>query len=117
MKTILVVDDDSLIRDLVDTILKISGFETIVCGSGEEAILHIDAVDAVVTDFQMLGMNGVDLARVAKHRRSNLPVLIMTGKPDLIPNHHWADKVITKPFPSVNDIPLWLLEVLPEEVK
>ena len=116
MKTILVVDDELFLRDLVDRILKRSGFETIVCSSGEEAILHIDVADALVTDFMMPEMNGAILAQVVKKKRPNMPVLIMTGRPHLLPTYHMADKVIAKPFDNVGIIPEWLLEVLPEEV-
>lgn len=80
--TILVVDDDSGIRDLLTLILE-NEFRVITAKSGEEAlaILYTEIVDLIVTDIVMGGMNGLELGRQIKRMRPTLPVLYMTGFP------------------------------------
>jgi two-component system response regulator FlrC len=78
---ILVVEDDSGLREaLIDT-LKLSGYQCIEADSGEAALLTLKAqkVDLVVSDVQMGGMSGLTLLNSIKSNWPNLPVLIMTA--------------------------------------
>jgi two-component system response regulator FlrC len=78
---ILVVEDDSGLREaLIDT-LKLSGYQCLEADSGEAAILTLkeEKVDLVVSDVQMGGMSGLTLLNSIKSNWPNLPVLIMTA--------------------------------------
>ncbi len=78
---ILVVEDDSGLREaLVDT-LRLAGYQCIEADSGEAALLQLKnhKVDLVVTDVQMSGMSGLTLLTNIKKTHAALPVLIMTA--------------------------------------
>ena len=83
--TILLVDDEDLVRlSTADMIIEI-GFGVIETASAEEAltVLRNGAnISAVVTDHLMPGMTGVDLARIVMERWPDTPVLIVSGYAD-----------------------------------
>ncbi len=97
-KTILVVDDVGNIRYLLKEFLTIAGFNVLLFENGNLAIPYISKADLLITDFKMTGMNGADLTIVAKLKKPDMPVIIITGDPGDIPTDHLADKVIVKPF-------------------
>lgn len=80
--TVLVVDDDPSIRDLLTMMLE-DRFQVIVAKDAEEAltILHREKVDLLITDIVMGGMNGFELGRRVGLMCPTLPVLYMTGFP------------------------------------
>ena len=111
-KIVLVVDDEPMIRDLLRHMLEDLGFVVFSRERGEDALVEIGGVDAVITDFDMSpGMNGAELAKLAKSQRPDLPVLILTATPGDVPLDHTADAVFYKPF-RVMEILKWLREVL-----
>jgi len=64
-RRILVVEDDSLVRQIIVDMLNISDYDLIEAASGHEALLLIDKRDSVyllITDLNMPGMDGVELA-------------------------------------------------------
>ncbi|WP_448563733.1 sigma-54-dependent transcriptional regulator [Thalassotalea ganghwensis] len=78
---ILVVEDDSGLREaLVDT-LAIAGYQCLQAESGEAALLLLknQQVDLIVSDVQMQGMSGLALLKSVKNSLPNLPVLMMTA--------------------------------------
>lgn len=78
---ILVVEDDSGLREaLVDTLL-LAGFQCIEADSGESALLQLKnkKVDLVVSDVQMGGMSGLTLLKSIKNQLPQMPVLMMTA--------------------------------------
>jgi DNA-binding response OmpR family regulator len=82
-KTILAVDDEAHILHVVSLKLQNAGFNVITAKDAEEAV---DAaagapVDLVITDFQMPGMSGLELARKlhSEPGRMNLPVMLLTA--------------------------------------
>jgi response regulator RpfG family c-di-GMP phosphodiesterase len=82
---ILVVDDDAAIRQLLATKLKIAGFATATCGSGEEALktLANQTFDAIISDLNMPGISGLELLAEA-HRLFPLTAFLMaTGVGDV----------------------------------
>ncbi len=97
-KTILIVDDDHGIGKMLGLSIEMLGCAPIICTDGEAAILHIKSVDILITDFNMPGMNGVELTKLVKQQNPGIPVIIMTGTPLDIPSDHLADQVIEKPF-------------------
>jgi signal transduction histidine kinase/ActR/RegA family two-component response regulator len=79
---VLLVDDDELVRETMIESLAESGFHILGADSAPAALAHIDrgvAVDVLVSDFSMPGMNGVDLIRAAQARRPGLAAILLTG--------------------------------------
>jgi len=79
---ILVVDDDEGVRETVADQLEAAGFVSLVAASGDEALALIEAgeaVDAMVSDLSMPGMDGVTTIRKVHALRPQLPCLLLTG--------------------------------------
>ena len=78
---LLVVDDDRAIREGCRDTAHIAGFNTFVADSAEHAgkILDQQAIDIVLLDLKLPGVNGLDSLRDIKSRRPNAVVIIMTG--------------------------------------
>jgi EAL domain-containing protein (putative c-di-GMP-specific phosphodiesterase class I) len=82
---ILVVDDEpSLLRAITRT-LESAGFQVSAAEDGARAMQLLDehSFDAVLTDVSMPGMDGIALLRAVRERDLEVPVLLLTGKPDL----------------------------------
>ena len=78
---ILVVDDDAALRELITLRLEANGFRVETVGSGEAALaqLALARPDAVLTDMQMSGMDGMALFRAIHARDPALPVIVLTA--------------------------------------
>lgn len=85
LATVLIVDDEKSICDILNQFLKRQGYKTLVARSAEEAIeiLTNSPVDMVLTDIKMPGLSGVDLVKWIKERNKHLPVILTTGFPTL----------------------------------
>jgi CheY-like chemotaxis protein len=82
--TILLVEDDELVRATVEDSLSEGGLECASTGSGEEAITLLrgnkSQYRAIVTDINLLGtVDGWEVARVAREIEPAMPVVYMTG--------------------------------------
>ena len=80
--TILVVDDETLIRICLSDYLQEEGFKTLEAASLKEAKAIIDAgdVDLVLTDIRMDGpFDGIELAKYLRGRKPGLPVVFVSG--------------------------------------
>jgi CheY-like chemotaxis protein len=79
--TVLVVDDDEVMRDLLSRMLGRAGFavQTAVDGRNAMERFHEHAIDAVVTDMAMPNMDGVELTRTLLTERPELPIIAVTG--------------------------------------
>jgi len=79
--TILVVDDEPAIRDLLREFLELERFRAICAESAEQAlkILSSEDVHVVVTDVVMSGISGMDLMLKVKERYPRMPVILITG--------------------------------------
>ncbi|WP_328765850.1 response regulator [Devosia aurantiaca] len=84
--TILVVDDDALITlNTVDQLADL-GHSPVEAFSAAEALSILkqrDDIGALITDYSMPGMNGVQLAEAARALRPGLPILLATGYAEL----------------------------------
>ncbi len=85
MKTILIVDDSKTTQMLVRTTLsRMPGLHFVTAENGRQALERLDgvAVDLLVTDINMPEMNGIELVREVRRRKTSeeLPILIMTAK-------------------------------------
>ncbi len=82
-ETVLLVEDEDMIRDLVRHILEAHGYTVIAASRGEEAVelakRHDGSIDLLVTDVVMPGMSGRELADRLSRSRANLRVLYMSG--------------------------------------
>jgi DNA-binding response OmpR family regulator len=82
-RTILAVDDEAHILHVVSLKLQNAGFNVITAKDAEEAFdaAAANAIDLVITDFQMPGMSGLDLARKlhAETGKKALPVMLLTA--------------------------------------
>ena len=82
-RRILVVDDHPQSRDMLCDLLDGFGFESVPAGSGEEALsaLQKQAIDLVVTDQFMPGMDGWALLRALRSEYAAVPVLLYSSLP------------------------------------
>ena len=81
MSRILVVDDKEMMRDSVATLLGRRGHAVVAAARGEQAVEKIaeKRPDAVVTDLQMPGMNGLELLEEIRKVDETIPVVFMTA--------------------------------------
>ncbi|MGD9310443.1 MAG: diguanylate cyclase [Desulfosarcina sp.] len=77
---ILIVDDDLAIRDAMHEFIEMSGYESSVASSAEEAldVLSADTIEVVITDIMLPGMDGLALTDKIKRSR-DIDVIVMTG--------------------------------------
>jgi CheY-like chemotaxis protein len=77
----LVVDDEPMVGELMAMALGSQGWRTVVATAAEEAaaLARDQAINLLVTDLQMPGMSGLDLARRLRERHADLPVVLMSG--------------------------------------
>ncbi len=80
-RRLLCVDDDSGFQQFYKNLLGSYGYEVMVAANGRQALkLFLSRkVDAVLTDFEMPGMTGAELAARLKRLRPDLPVLLLSG--------------------------------------
>ena len=99
---ILLVDDDSAVRDVTGSILRGLGYVVMEVGSGGAALDLLSQdnnIDLAVLDFAMPGMNGVELARQVQTKRPHLPILFVTGYVDTSALEKVGEeRIIHKPF-------------------
>lgn len=101
---VLVIDDESGVRDVIATTLRREGYLVTTCANGREGIRRFDAepFDLVVTDLGMPGLTGWDVAAHVKQRSPGTPVVLVTGWGDrMTPEEVQArgvDFLISKPF-------------------
>ena len=83
MDEILIVDDEPMIRSMMDTALSSMGYSVTGAGSVEEAIelFESDAsrFDALVTDYNLADGTGLEIVKTVREREANTPVILMTG--------------------------------------
>ena len=81
--TVLVVDDESMVRTLVRRMLEPGVCAVVEAEDGESALRLIErgqpAIDVVLTDMKMPGIDGFDIVTVLAHHRPDLPVVCMSG--------------------------------------
>ena len=102
-KTILVVDDDKEITDLIEVYLLGDGFDVIKCYDGLQAfnIIQTQCIDLAVVDIMMPKMDGFELCRKIREDYS-FPIIILTAKIDYTDKINGlsigADDYMVKPF-------------------
>jgi signal transduction histidine kinase len=100
-RCVLLVDDDSAVREVSAAVLRELGYAVLEAGSGGAALqlLAEAQVDVALLDFAMPGMNGAELARAIRARRPHLPIVFATGFADVSALTDERDEqIIRKPF-------------------
>jgi CheY-like chemotaxis protein len=81
--TIILVEDDSLVREITARVLGRAGYTVLEAQDGEEALQmvrrHTGHIDLVITDVVMARVGGLELARRVAGERPGLPILLMSG--------------------------------------
>src|SRR6185503_6861078 len=81
MPTILIVDDDAVVRGILLDLFS-EKYECNTASTADEAIefLEIETYDAVVTDINMPGLDGIDLLKRIQLKDLSTPVILISGK-------------------------------------
>jgi CheY-like chemotaxis protein len=91
-ETVLVVEDDDRVRDLMLRILRAQGYSLLEARSGQEALRlaadHAGPIHLLLTDLVMPGMSGQILSRQLCQTRPGLRVLFVSGYTDDVISHH-----------------------------
>lgn len=101
--TILVVDDDPAIAEMLTLVLQGEGFHTEVVGDGLEAIQKAREThpDLILLDLMLPGMNGIDVCKAIRDE-STVPIVMLTARTDTVDVvlglESGADDYIHKPF-------------------
>ena len=104
MTTILVVEDDPIIRSTVEYALRRAGFEAQGCADGNEAVAVAEALrpDLVLLDLMLPGLDGYQVAERLRDSGSDVPIIMVTAldqERDKVRGlDAGADDYITKPF-------------------
>jgi DNA-binding response OmpR family regulator len=103
VSTILVVDDEPIVREVVVRYLERDGFRTLEASSGDEAqrLLERERPSLIVLDVMLPGIDGFELCRWIRSR-SDLPILMLTARGEeadrIVGLELGADDYLTKPF-------------------
>ena len=104
-RRVLIVDDETAIREMIVLALEMAGYETVEAADGLQALRLIKSqpFDLVLMDWMMPGASGLEIARRIRKDEQNkaLPIVMLTAKEDedaKITGLSVADDFITKPF-------------------
>ena len=104
METILVIDDDVEMRDVLFDLLSLDGYEVLLAGDGASGVdrYRNSLPELVITDLQMPNSNGIEVLKELRLEDSHVPILVITGTsdPELTEDiaMETANKVLNKPF-------------------
>lgn len=104
--TILIVEDEPAIQELISYNLRNAGYVVLCAGSAEQAKIMVNDVlpDLVLLDWMLPTMSGIELARLFRHgtRTKTIPIIMLTARVDesdkVAGLEIGADDYITKPF-------------------
>ena len=84
-KTILLAEDEDLFRSMLADLLRFDDYNVLEAGNGDEAVSAADAhsgrIDLVITDINLHGMTGLELASRLRADRWRFPILLITAAP------------------------------------
>src|SRR6266550_799392 len=78
---VMIVDDEEVLRDVLEVVLRREGFDVVLAASGEEALnlLDGDEVDLIILDVMLPGISGIDTLRAIRISNPMLPVVVITA--------------------------------------
>jgi CheY-like chemotaxis protein len=82
-RTVLVVDDEPLVLEVIATMLEDLGCRVVTATTAVEALSKLSAdqqISILITDVNMPGMSGYELAEAASRKRSGLQVIVLSGR-------------------------------------
>jgi DNA-binding response OmpR family regulator len=99
----LIVEDNDNLRNLLQRTLEGVGFSVLPAADGEEALRwseqHEDAIEIVVSDIVMPGLNGLELSKLIRAARPETKVLFITGFGDQFSElREYGADILEKPF-------------------
>ena len=103
-RTIVIVEDEFLIRMMLAETLTDDGYHVAEAGTADEALAQLHAHSAIalmITDLSLPGsMDGLALAQSARDYQHGLPIIFVTGRPDTIAPESLGphDAVVAKPY-------------------
>lgn len=101
---ILLIEDEKLLADSIETLLTSKGFQVEATYDGETGAEYAELgiYDLLILDVMMPGLNGYQVARRVRAKRCAVPILMLTAKSDLMDRveglNAGADYYLTKPF-------------------
>ena len=106
MTGILVIDDDPIMRDVIQSLLEAGGFGVTVASDGPDGLAHLAGArpDLVMVDHQMPGLSGAEVVRLLRADAStrDLAVVLMSGGTaaavGALAREAGADGYLVKPF-------------------
>jgi two-component system, OmpR family, phosphate regulon response regulator PhoB len=103
--TVLIVDDEELIRETVALHLAGDGFKAVMAEDGRQALdlmRQSERVDLIILDLMLPFLNGLDLCRLLRREGNMIPILMLTAKGSetdrVVGLEVGADDYLTKPF-------------------
>ncbi len=112
MASILVIDDDPMVRHVLSDILSREGHTLTAAEDGNDGLAKFEKLghDLVFTDLGMSGMSGYQVIRAVRAHRENVRVIVLTGWPEEIIEQaldpREVDGILTKPFEAERPIAL-----------
>jgi two-component system, cell cycle sensor histidine kinase and response regulator CckA len=106
VRTILLVEDDPVVRHVVRLLLELGGDVVLEAKDGDEALTlsgsHEGTIDLLLTDVMMPGLSGADVCRRVRESRPGIPTLFISGfYPEAVfPDHRLPEAAafLAKPF-------------------
>nr|MBA3539451.1 response regulator [Deltaproteobacteria bacterium] len=99
-RTVLVIDDEDIVRDVVARMIEELGYTAITAADGQAglAIVERHTIDLVLVDLSMPTMSGADVIAVLRERRPSLPIILCSGYDRARKGIIQADAYLPKPF-------------------
>lgn len=120
MQTILIVEDDADIREILSFNVENAGYCVLSAGSAEAAETLVEDASLILLDVMLPGMSGYQFARKLRSAGNDIPVIFLTARTaenDLLTGFSaGADDYISKPF-SINEVLVRIKAVLGRSVK
>jgi CheY-like chemotaxis protein len=119
--TLLIVDDDADMRDVIAHDFRRRGFNVLIASDGARAfdLIRINKVDLVLSDVHMPGVDGIELFKKIKRHQPLLKIIFITGCSNYIKERlteMGATYVFSKPFKR-KDIFFKVIEIVSQRVK
>lgn len=102
-KTILLIEDDDILRKTIKEFLEESEYVVLEAKDGLEGIeiINKEAFDLIIVDVVLPYVSGIGVIKIAKTRCPEIPIICITGYgyfPEKLAEEEHADKVLHKPF-------------------
>jgi PAS domain S-box-containing protein len=100
-ETVVIVDDEPLVRRATRALLEQGGYRVLECSDGEEALRTVererDAIDLVILDRSMPGLSGEEVFEKLQGLARDVPIVLMSGQPGAASTASRAAAVLNKP--------------------